>query len=239
MCPSSIDPSYRADYQATVRERIGELEALLEAPSDAAALSGATRAVHSVKGAAAAIGDELTTWYCHGLETALRRPDFDPRQLGTELPRIVSVLISLVDDPTSALDTLRPRSVRPSRPSGFPARRGSSPPEEDTGEQMLRVHGVSLERVLERVESIRLAQDEVSGAAAVTAREVARTARRFGGSAPTLGTSATLGAACQSPRDAGCGERRFGRRGGRARTGQRSGAKERGTIEGRRKRRAS
>ncbi len=174
LCPSSIDPSYRAEYQATVRERIGELEALLEAPSDAAALSGATRAVHSVKGAAAAIGDDLTTWYCHGLETALRRPDFDPRQLGTELPRHVSVLISLVDDPTSALDTLRPRSVRPSRPSGFPARRGSSPPEEDTGEQMLRVHGVSLERVLERVESIRLAQDEVSGAAAVTAREVAR-----------------------------------------------------------------
>ncbi len=31
LCPSSIDPSYRAEYQATVRERIGELEALLEA----------------------------------------------------------------------------------------------------------------------------------------------------------------------------------------------------------------
>lgn len=169
--PSSVDPAYRAEYQATVRERVAELEALLERPEDPSALTDAIRAVHSVKGAAAAIGDDLTTWYCHGLEAALKQPGFDRRRLSADLPRHISVLITLVDDPTSALDTLRPRERRT---SAAPSRRASVPPEEDTGEQMVRVHGVSLERVLERVELIRLAQDEVSGAAAVAEHEVSR-----------------------------------------------------------------
>lgn len=169
LLPSTVDPAYRAEYQATVRERVAELESLLERPADASAFTEAIRAVHSVKGAAAAIGDDLTTWYCHGLEAKLKLPGLDLRRMAADLPRHISVLITLVDDPTSALDTLRPRGRHTSE---APPRRVSVAPEEDTGEQMVRVHGVSLERVLERVELIRLAQDEVSGAAAVAEHEV-------------------------------------------------------------------
>lgn len=161
LAPSEIEPSYRSEYLAAVRERIGELDG-----ADTAAI---VRAIHSIKGTAAAVGDDLTAWYCHGLEAALKTEGFD----WGSVPRHASLLVSLVEDGTSALETLRargrPRSVMPAS-----TRRPSLPAEEDTGEHTVRVQGVSLERVLERIELIRLAHDEVSGSAAVAEREVVR-----------------------------------------------------------------
>jgi len=173
--PSSVEPAYRAEYLGELRERVGELEAALQSAPDAEALARAARAVHSLKGTAAAVGDDLTAWYCHGLESFLRREGAEPGALLSELPRHVSMLANLGEDAESALETLRAaRQTR--RPSVAPAstRRVSVPPEEDTGEHTVRVQGVSLERVLERIELMRLAQDEVSSAASTAEREVGR-----------------------------------------------------------------
>lgn len=179
--PSSVDPAYRAEYLATVRERVEELEAAIDGVHDAEGAARAIRAVHSVKGAAAAVGDDLTAWYCHGLEAHLKRPGAEPAALFADLPRLASLLASLVEDAPSALETLRAHAARkasmpPGRASVLPtsARRPTAPPEEDTGEHTVRVQGVSLERVLERIELIRLAHDEVTGSAAAAEREVAR-----------------------------------------------------------------
>ncbi len=71
--PSRIEPSYRVEYFGAVRDRLGELDAALSSTAALSALEQAQRSVHTLKGAASAVGDDVTAWYCHGLETELRR----------------------------------------------------------------------------------------------------------------------------------------------------------------------
>src|SRR5262249_1834810 len=71
--PSVTDPRYTAEYHSAMRDCLGELDQALASSGDpVAALANAQRTVHSMKGASAAVGDDVTAWYCHGLEARLR-----------------------------------------------------------------------------------------------------------------------------------------------------------------------
>src|SRR4051812_7120949 len=73
LVPSVIDPRYRAEYFSAIRNRLAALDIVLGNHEGALeGLESAQRNVHAVKGAAAALGDDVTAWYCHGLEAALR-----------------------------------------------------------------------------------------------------------------------------------------------------------------------
>jgi len=180
--PSKVDPKYRSEYLAAAHDRLAELHAALDADKDLVeAFREALRAVHSLKGAAGSIGDDATTWYCHGLEARLRAADQDElRQRALDdLPRHASAIALLVEDPVAALETLRgsaPRASQPPsatrRPSSAPGH--SAPPpasrrapamssDEDTGEHTVRVQGVSLDRVLDRLERLQLVHDDLGG----------------------------------------------------------------------------
>lgn len=178
--PSTVNPAFRAEYLAAVRERFEELSAVADEDPTRAGVERAIRTLHSIKGTAAAVGDDLTAWYCHGLEASLKRPGVEPRVTLAELARHGSLLATMVEDGAGALEILRGSSGQAPPPSAHnsappPAtRRPSVQPEDDTGEHTVRVQGVSLERVLERVELIRLAHDEVAGASSATERESAR-----------------------------------------------------------------
>lgn len=178
--PSLVDASYRGEYLATVRDRLDELEAALVGPRDAGGLAEAMRAIHSIKGTAAAVGDDVTAWYCHGIETDLKREGVTHETCWNDLPRHKSVVLLLVEDQAAALETLRGKRMTSAAPKSTTApatvlRRTTQPPvEEDTGEHTVRVQGGSLERVLERIEQLRLSHDELKSAHATASREVRR-----------------------------------------------------------------
>ena len=97
------------------------------------------RQVHTLKGAGSAVGDEPMTWFCHGLEERLRLASASrdaATQALQEVARWRGVLGGLVEDPESALRTLRAtygaarRSARSrvsSRRERAPVRRRSRP----------------------------------------------------------------------------------------------------------------
>lgn len=101
--------------ESSIRERLQSLAELDQADDP---LRAAHRIVHSIKGAAAAVGNDLLAWYCHGLEAYLGRA------LEGEVPGVAlgdlathrAALVLIVDDPERALLTLRaePGSVPPS-----------------------------------------------------------------------------------------------------------------------------
>jgi chemotaxis protein histidine kinase CheA len=107
---STLDPEHKSEYQAAVRERVEELTLVIdEDPRGADALERAVRAVHSIKGAAGAVGDDAMAWYCHGVEAQLKAAlgqERDDAVLGG-LSRHTSVIALLLEDPNAALATLR------------------------------------------------------------------------------------------------------------------------------------
>lgn len=186
--PSDLDPRYRAEFVAAARDRLAELHAVLESPlAPADTLARATLAVHSIKGAAGSIGDDATAWYCHGLEARLRAAQKDTRLVAAtldELPQHAAVLSLLIEDQPAALEALGARGPSPSRPPasapgqrpssapghGAPSRRASAPPtlDDDTGAHTVRVQGVSLDRVLERLERIQIVEDDLGALASTS-----------------------------------------------------------------------
>jgi len=68
------------------------------------------RVVHALKGMAASMGDDVTAWYCHGVELALKLAldsgQFE-RRLLDELLRHADLVRGLVEDGEATLDALR------------------------------------------------------------------------------------------------------------------------------------
>ena len=178
--PSRIDSKYRAQYYAAIRERLGELDSVLASSGDAlAGLERAQRGVHAMKGAAAALGDDVTAWYCHGLEGALRRV---PREAAPAIDALVdlarhrALFVLLLDDQARGLETLRAlaaRRILPGAPAAPPASRPrgrapSRPPIRPPSGQFqlnteasLQVPVSTLEAFGERLERIDLVHDEL------------------------------------------------------------------------------
>ncbi|HEY3253149.1 MAG TPA: ATP-binding protein [Polyangiaceae bacterium] len=174
--PSRIDSRHRAQYYAAIRERLGELDSVLASTGDALiGLERAQRAVHAMKGAAAALGDDVTAWYCHGLEAALRGV---PREASAAVDALVdlarhrALFTLLLDDQARGLETLRALAERrglASPPAArlanrSPSRPPSRPPSDEfqlNTEASLKVPVTTLDAFSERLERIDLVHDEL------------------------------------------------------------------------------
>jgi two-component system chemotaxis sensor kinase CheA len=185
--PSNPDPRYAAEYHSAMRDCLGELDQVLASTGDpAAALAQAQRTVHSMKGGSAAVGDDVTAWYCHGLEARLRgvTGKTGASDALVELSRHRVLLALLIEDPARGLDRLRVLSERPApRPPSAPPPPTSAPPSavplpprHESYDPPVRVSQAALEHLFERLESVDAVGDELGATAATAARMSARLA---------------------------------------------------------------
>ncbi len=205
LLPRAIDPLVRAQYSAEIADRLAQIDEALSHESDPIdAVTTIFRQVHTMKGAAGAVGDEPLGWFCHGLEDLLRSATSSREGALAalrETSRWRAVMGGLLDDPEAALRTLRVGAVR-SRPSSIAPRftssiataplsslgresRDSREPEERTSygagpdaEPTIRVAAAAVDRLLDSV----VTQDGVRESIATQgdrAREGARLARRL------------------------------------------------------------
>jgi two-component system, chemotaxis family, sensor kinase CheA len=188
-----LDPAMASRYRAEMQDRLARVDgALATSADDTAATFAAFRDVHAMKGAALAVSDEATAWFCHGLEEILRagqRSEEASRKALAELTRWRGVLAEMIVAPERALETLRLLS-RPSRtPSLAPPppslRRPPLEPNPDAEPRSvapegstLRVPTATLDRLFERVRLLGQSRGEVvdgaimAGTLAVRAREL-------------------------------------------------------------------
>jgi chemotaxis protein histidine kinase CheA len=187
LAPSRLDPRYRAEYHATMRDRLGELDAVLASTEGAqSGLDVAKRSVHAMKGAAASVGDDVTAWYCHGLESRLRGlvpGEASASAAIVELARHRAMIALLLEDSARGIATLRalsgeaplarrksdaPHRTRPSQPPSRPP----EGPHEDGG--FLRVHSGEVDRFFERIEHVSMVGHELVRGADLARQTAAR-----------------------------------------------------------------
>ena len=173
---SNVEPGYRAEYLAAMRDRLGEIDEALASNDNAGqAVERAYRSVHAMKGAAGAVGDDATAWYCHGLEARLRAAingEQAAEDMLVDLARHRAIVALLLEQPMHALATLRSLANRhlpaetPSESAGSPPS-SRPPPAEDQAEaeELLRVPSETVDRFLEQLERIDLVHDELNGTA--------------------------------------------------------------------------
>jgi two-component system chemotaxis sensor kinase CheA len=158
--PRPLDPLVRAQYVAEVTDRLARIDDALGSevePTDAA--TEIFRHVHTMKGAASAVGDEPMAWFCHGLEEKLRAAGAS-REAAEAVLRDVTgyraVLGGLLDDPEAALATLRGERA-PRRPSMRP-----SIDDELREDATIRVPAQSVDRLLDHVGRVTVARERVA-----------------------------------------------------------------------------
>ncbi|MDP9151542.1 MAG: Hpt domain-containing protein [Myxococcota bacterium] len=172
-----LDPTVRAQYAAEMMDRLARIDEALSLDGDASgALHEVYRHVHTMKGAASAVGDEPMTWFCHGLEDELRpgEPPDGARSVLQQMGRWRVLLAGLLDDPEAALATLRRRSgslqvALPPRPSTSTVVSGSDParaPEESAA--TIRVAAVEVDGLLERFDAVDLVREGIASHAQST-----------------------------------------------------------------------
>jgi two-component system chemotaxis sensor kinase CheA len=184
--PSEVDPRYSVEYHTAMRDRLGELDSVLaDTGPSTAALEHAQRAVHAMKGASAAVGDDVVAWYCHGLETGLRkvaREERVARDAVVDLARHRALLALLIEDSARGIETLRLLAAPPEARQKMPAPKSapplappSSPPARpELEDPTLRIGRSALERILERLERIDSVPDELGSSAEIAMRMSSR-----------------------------------------------------------------
>jgi chemotaxis protein histidine kinase CheA len=167
-----LDPLVRAQSAAEVGDRLARIDDALATGGDVVEAARAVyRHVHSMKGAASAVGDEPMTWFCHGLEERLKGTDASDaaRVALQEVAHWRVILGALLDEPETALATLRgkpslrPRGSMPSLPSGRPL--DSDPPRSsafDESTTTIRVAALDVDRLLERFDGVDLMREGIA-----------------------------------------------------------------------------
>jgi two-component system chemotaxis sensor kinase CheA len=184
-----IDALVRAQYAAEVTDRLARIDDALATRGDATgAVRTLYRHVHTMKGAASAVGDESMSWFCHGLEEKLQTADSteSARAAMQEVAQWRVVLGALLDEPETALATLRGRGRPPHAPrsslSSIPAHgRDSEPPRAspfDGSAATIRVAAADVDRLLERFDVIDRAREGIA-ARAERARELGMSMREL------------------------------------------------------------
>jgi two-component system chemotaxis sensor kinase CheA len=179
--PTRVDPRYALEYQATMRDRLLEIDRLLAAGDDAeATLVSAGRALHAMKGAAAAVGDDVTAWYCHGLEACLKGDGqasrAQDRLMALSRDRLLVAL--LVDDGEAGLETLR--AITGARAPHHSLRGASKRPQgpagraPDADDLALRVSPAVLDQLVDHVDGVNALGDDLDAAATAASRMSAR-----------------------------------------------------------------
>jgi two-component system, chemotaxis family, sensor kinase CheA len=155
-----LDPLVRAQYNAEVGDRLARIDFALATSDDPIdAVRDIYRHIHTMKGAASAVGDEPMGWFCHGLEEKIRGADSGDaaRAAMQEVARARLILGGLLDDPEAALTTLRARgrpSQAPSRPSLTSVHLESEPPRSS-----------ALDQLLERFDAVDLVREGIAARA--------------------------------------------------------------------------
>lgn len=187
LAPARVDPRYRAEYHTTMRDRLGELDGVLASTDDAQeGLDVAKRSVHAMKGAAASVGDDVTAWYCHGLESRLRSAGSSSASSAAavvELARHRAIIALLLEDPARGIATLQllssdaPQPLRKSdAPRGRITSRPPSRPPGDAAEDgaQLRIGSAEVDRFFERIEHMSAIGHELSRGAELAREAGAR-----------------------------------------------------------------
>lgn len=187
--PSRIDPSCHTEYVTAIHDRLLRIDVLLTDPRPAPErVLEVFREVHTLKGAALAVGDEIMTWFCHGLEERLKTANDDAvaRRALDLVERFRGVMAEIADAPEHALSTLQlmagpPPSARPpvitplplppKRPSfPIPAAPGSNKGESDArslGEDgTVRVSSAVLDNLFDRAGQFAQLRAPLAGGAA-------------------------------------------------------------------------
>jgi chemotaxis protein histidine kinase CheA len=182
----ALESGIRAQYVAEVADRMAQIDAALGSPGDPIEAAGTIyRQVHTLKGAASAVGDEPMSWFCHGLEDRLRAASASREAaIGAlqEVARWRGVLGGLVEDGESALRTLRATYGR--RPiSSLPSPTASARPHDDEPrtvieEATVRVATASVDRLIERFVALGVAREKVA-LRAERARDGSRVVRKL------------------------------------------------------------
>ena len=167
-----INPLVRSQYAAEVTDRLARIDEALATNDDPLqAVQELYRHVHTMKGAASAAGDELMTWFCHGLEEKIRAADSvaAARTAVDEVAHWRVVLGALLDEPEAALARLggrrRPISSFPSAPSTGV---GSEPPRAsaiDGATATIRVPAGDVDTLLEKLDVIDRAREPIGSRA--------------------------------------------------------------------------
>ncbi len=176
----------RAHYVAEAADRLAQIDVALGSagePLEAAAT--VYRQIHTLKGAASAVGDEPMSWFCHGLEDRLRVASVSrDSALGAlqEVAKWRGVLGGLVDDPESALRTLRAMYGR-RRASSMPVQPASSRPYDDEPRSVsegatVRVAASSVDKLIDHFAAFGVARERVA-ARGERAREGSRAVRKL------------------------------------------------------------
>lgn len=174
LSPRPLDPSVRAEYVVEVTDRLARIDQALTATEVEEAAAEIFRHVHTMKGAASAVGDEPMTWFCHGLEERLRQRSSGIAAI-EEVAGWRAVLGALVDEPEAALATLRGVPARPRRSTQRPSTRM-----EPEGDGTIRVSAQAVDSLLDHAAGIAAARERVAGRA-TSAMEHARTMRKLRG----------------------------------------------------------
>ena len=78
-----LDPLVRAQYAAEVTDRLARIDEALSTGGDPLeAVRNVYRHIHTMKGAASAVGDEPMSWFCHGLEERVKGGGRDGHRAG-------------------------------------------------------------------------------------------------------------------------------------------------------------
>ncbi|MGH7269457.1 MAG: Hpt domain-containing protein, partial [Polyangiaceae bacterium] len=162
-----IAPLVRAQYAAEVADRLARIDDALAPGADMIEAARAIfRHLHTMKGAASAVADEPMSWFCHGLEERFRTADSPEAAQDAlrEVARWRAVLGALLDQPETALATLRSRR-RPTPPPGAsPSVRESDSPRGaafDHAGATIRVPAADVDRLLECLDVIDRARERV------------------------------------------------------------------------------
>lgn len=159
-----LDENVRGEYLASMRDRLVQFDEALEG-AEGEVLDEAYRAVHGMKSAAAGVGDDVTAWFCHGLESLLHDAPRDAGPVAQEfrqhLARHRAALALLLEDPARALEVLRARgSGAPPVASAGAAATATRYPSVSAPED-LRVPTAALDRILERLRDLDVLHEEL------------------------------------------------------------------------------
>lgn len=189
LLPAPIEPKYRVEYHGAMRDRLGELDVVLASTENSLeGLERAQRGVHAMKGAAAALGDDVTAWFCHGLESQMRAVPREPASAFdalVDLARHRALFSLLLEDQLRGLETLRALAARRSlQPRPLPRpRQKSRPPSGEyrvEPEPYFKVPVHTLDAFGERLERVDMIYDELLRVSDF-ARKTAGRLREIGG----------------------------------------------------------
>jgi two-component system, chemotaxis family, sensor kinase CheA len=157
--PTSITEHVRTTYKSEMRDRLARIDRELTSRHEVGEiLANVRRDIHAMKGAAAAANDEVTVWFCHGLEEHVEQ-SVDVERTLSEIANYRTILASLVVDPARALQRLRggaghhPSSsqipIAPRVPFGQEA-----PTNHGNDDGMIRIASTALDQLVERLANL-------------------------------------------------------------------------------------